>query len=200
MRSMGMPRSVRMPRALFVVFLLIGAASEAQAQTKTETQIGGWNLQGEVEAGLFGLIQNPNGNRTPGLADGKFEEYRDINGISSGTGLLLESLQLRLFRPDEAYSIEMSGKDWGFHTQEFHLLGERLGQWQVGFDWDQMRHIYSTDSQTLLKAFGDNVFIVRGSPGGRPPIPSWNSAPSWSCSAASISIGSSDCDGQISQQ
>jgi len=185
-----------------VVFLLMGVAPEAPAQTKTQTQIGGWNLQGEIESGIQGLPQNPNGTHTPGLADGKFEEYRDIRGLGNdnNSGLFLENLQLRLFRPDEAYSIEMSGKDWGFHTQEFHLLGERLGQWQVGFDWDQMRHIYSTDSQTLLKAFGDNVFIVRGSPGGRPPIPAWNSAPSWSCSAASISIGSSDCDGQISQQ
>jgi len=184
------------------MFLLLGAAPEAPAQTKTQTQLFGWNLQGEIESGIQGLPQNPNGTHTPGLADGKFEEYRDIRGLGNdnNSGLFLENLQLRLFRPDEAYSIEMSGKDWGFHTQEFHLMGERLGQWQVGFDWDQMRHIYSTDSQTLLKAFGDNVFIVRGSPGGRPPIPAWNSAPSWSCSAASISIGSSDCDGQISQQ
>src|SRR5215469_5880452 len=175
MRSMRMPRSVRMPRALVALFLLFGTAPEAPAQTKTQTELFGWNLQGEIESGIQGLPQNPNGTHTPGLADGKFEEYRDIRGLGNdnNSGLFLENLHLRLFRPDEAYSIEMSGKDWGFHTQEFHLLGERLGQWQVGFDWDQMRHVYSTDSQTLLKAFGDNVFIVRGSPGGRPPIPAW---------------------------
>jgi hypothetical protein len=77
-------------------------------------------------------------------------------------------------------------------------MGERLGQWQAGFDWDQMRHVYSTDSQTLLKVFGDNVFIVRGSPGGRPPASAWNDGLGWSCSQPSKN--NSDCDGQISQQ
>ena len=188
-------RSVRMPRAVWALIFVVVAAAEASAQTKTDTQLGGWNLLGEIEAGGRALIQNPNGERTPGLADGKFEEYRDINN-----GLFLQNLQLRLFRPDEAYSIEMMGKDWGLHTQEFHLLGERLGQWQLGFDWDQMRHVYSTDSQTLFKVFGDNVFIVRGNSNGRPPIFDWNNAPNWGCSQASIPFGSNDCDGQISQQ
>ena len=178
-------------------FLLLAAAGVAPAQTKTETQIGGWNVEGEVESGLRGLPQNPNGNRTPGLADGKFEEYRDINGVTAGTGLFLENLRLRIFKPDESYSFQISGKDWGLHTQEFQLLGERLGQWQAGFDWDQMRHIYSTDSQSLLKVFGGNVFIL---PGARPPMVNWNGAPGWSCTQASAGSSNNDCDGQISQQ
>jgi len=191
-------RYMRTVRVFLATLVVLAGAGMASAQTQTKTQLFGWNLEGEVESGLRGLPQNPNGDRTPGLADGKFEEYRDINGVTAGTGLFLENLQLRLFRPDEAYSIEMAGKDWGLHTQEFHLLGERLGQWQAGFDWDQMRHIYSTDSQTLLKAFGDNVFIVRGSPGGRPPASAWNDGQGWSCSQPSKN--NSDCDGQISQQ
>jgi len=193
-------RQMRTACSLLAALVVLVGVGSASAQTDTKTKLGGWNLQGEIEQSLFGLIQNPNGNRTPGLADGKFEEYRDINGISSGTGLLLESLNLRLFRPDESLSFQITGKEWGLHTQEFHLLGEHIGVWQAGFDWDQMRHIYSTDSQTLLKAFGDNVFIVRGTSNGRPPYFNWNSAPNWGCSAASIPIGSSDCDGQISQQ
>src|SRR5215813_15551871 len=185
-------RSVRMPRAVWAFILVVAAAAEAPAQTQTNTQLGGWNLLGEIEAGGRALIQNPNGERTPGLADGKFEEYRDINN-----GLFLQNLQLRLFRPDEAYSIEMMGKDWGLHTQEFHLLGERLGQWQLGFDWDQMRHVYSTDSQTLFKEFGGNTFIIRGGPGfavsSRPPLQNWNQAPPWGCSPSSHST-QTDCD------
>jgi MtrB/PioB family decaheme-associated outer membrane protein len=163
----------------------------ASGQTKTETQIGGWNLEGYVEPGLRFFGENPNGDHTPGKADGKFEEYRDIN-----QGLFLEGLRLRLFRPDESYSIEFSGKDWGLHTQEFHLQAERLGQWQAGFDWDQMRHIYSTDAQTFLKVFGGNVFIL---PGTRPPLSTWNGAPGWSQSEASAGTRSGG-DGQISQQ
>ena len=192
-------RSGRMAAVLLAALFVVAMAEKTAAQTQTQTQLFGWNLRGDVEAGLQGLPQNPN---VPGGADGKFEEYRDFRGLGNdaNSGLFLQNLQLRLFRPDEAYSIELSGKNWGFATQEFHLLGERLGQWQVGFDWDQMRHIYSSDSQTLLKAFGDNVFIVRGNSNGRPPIFNWNSAPGWSCSQASIPFGSSDCDGQISQQ
>src|SRR3984893_17449192 len=59
-----------------------------------------------------------------------------------------------------------------------------------------MRHIYSTDSQTLLKEFGGTVFIL---PRTRPPLSSWNSAPPWSNSDASRGA-SQDGDGQISQQ
>ncbi len=189
-------RPMRTACVLLATLVVLAGAGAASAQTKTETQLFGWNLEGEIESGLRGLPQNPNGDRTPGLADGKFEEYRDINSTSAGTGLYLENLRLRLFRPDEAYSIELAGKNWGLHTQEFHLLGERLGQWQAGFDWDQMRHIYSTDSQSLFKVFGDNVFVL---PSTRPPLSSWNSARGWGCTPASFGSGN-DCDGQISQQ
>ena len=191
---MGQMRTARLLVAVVAVLASTGVAS---AQTQTKTQIGGWNLEGEVESGVRVFGENPNGSRTPGLADGKFEEYRDIN-----QGLFLENLRLRLFLPDESYSFQIQGKDWGLHTQEFHLLGERLGQWQTGFDWDQMRHIYSTDSQTLLKEFGGNVFIIRGGPGSasRPPLSQWNSAPNWGCSDSSLGTSQNNCDGQISQQ
>ncbi len=181
----------RHAQAAFAALVILVSAGVASAQTKTETQIGGWNVQGYVEPGLRFFGENPNGQHTPGKADGKFEEYRDIN-----QGLFLDSLRLRLFRPDESYSFEISGRDWGLHTQEFHLLGERLGKWQAGFDWDQMRHIYSTDAQTLLKLFDGNVFIL---PRTRPPLSSWNSAPPWSHSEASRGTNQVG-DGQISQQ
>jgi MtrB/PioB family decaheme-associated outer membrane protein len=173
-------RQTRSARFLLAALAILAGAGVASAQTKTETQLGGWNVEGFIEPGLRFFIENPNGEHTPGKADAKFEEYRDIN-----TGLYLEGLRLRLFRPDESYSFELSGKDWGLHTQEFHLLGERLGQWQAGFDWDQMRHIYSTNSQSLYTVFGDNVFKL---PATRPPLPNYNNAPPFAA------------DGQIAQQ
>src|SRR5947207_14848805 len=108
-------RQTATARMLLAALALLVGSGVASAQTQTQTQIGGWNLLGEVESGLYGLVQNPNGSRTPGLADGKFEEYRDINGISSGTGLFLENLNLRIFRPDESLSFQVTGKDWGLH-------------------------------------------------------------------------------------
>jgi MtrB/PioB family decaheme-associated outer membrane protein len=185
-------RHMRTARAFLTALVVLAGVSVASAQTRTQIQLGGWNVEGEVESGVRFLPQNPNGDRTPGLADGKFEEYRDIN-----QGLFLENLRLRIFRPDEAYSFEIAGKNWGLHTQEFHLMGERLGQWQAGFDWDQMRHVYSTDSQSLLQVFGGNVFKL---PSTRPPLSDWNSARGWSCTEASAGLGNNSCDGQISQQ
>src|SRR3972149_1577714 len=117
-RRAGFPLAARATRA---------GAGVASAQPKTETQLGGWNVEGFIEPGLRFFVENPNGEHTPGKQDAKFEEYRDIN-----TGLYLEGLRLRIFRPDESYSFQISGKDWGLHTQEFHLLGERLGQWAGG--------------------------------------------------------------------
>src|SRR5215831_644343 len=100
---------------VLAVLAVLAGAGLASAQTQTKTQLFGWNLEGEVESGIQALPQNPTGSHTPGLADGKFEEYRDTRGLGSDnqSGLFLENLQLRLFRPDEAYSIEMAGKNWG---------------------------------------------------------------------------------------
>jgi MtrB/PioB family decaheme-associated outer membrane protein len=173
-------RQVRTARFLFAALAILAGAGMASAQTKTDTQIGGWNVEGFIEPGLRFFVENPNGDHTPGKADAKLEEYRDIN-----TGLYLEGLRLRIFLPDESYSFQISGKDWGLHTQEFHLLGERLGQWQAGFDWDQMRHIYFTNGQSLYTVFGDNVFKL---PATRPPLANYNNAPPFGD------------DGQISQQ
>jgi MtrB/PioB family decaheme-associated outer membrane protein len=185
-------RQTRTARFLIAALAILAGAGVASAQTKTETQIGGWNVEGFIEPGLRFFTENPNGKHTPGLADAKFEEYRDIN-----TGLYLEGLRLRFFRPDEAYSFELSGKDWGLHTQEYHLLGERLGQWQAGFDWDQMRHIYSTNSQSLYTEFGGNVFKL---PTTRPPLANWNNAPPWGCTDSALGTSKNNCDGQIAQQ
>jgi len=173
-------RQTRTAGFLLAALAILAGAGVASAQTKTETQLGGWNVEGFIEPGLRFFVENPNGEHTPGKQDAKFEEYRDIN-----TGLYLEGLRLRIFRPDESYSFQISGKDWGLHTQEFHLLGERLGQWQAGFDWDQMRHVYSTSSQSLFTVFGGNVFKL---PATRPPLPDYNNAPPFAE------------DGQIDQQ
>ena len=173
-------RQTRTARFLIAALVILAGADVASAQTRTDTLLGGWNVEGFIEPGLRFLPENPNGEHTPGLRDAKFEEYRDIN-----TGLYLEGLRLRIFRPDESYSFQISGKDWGLHTQEFHLLGERLGRWQAGFDWDQMRHVYSTNSQSLYAVFDNNVFKL---PVTRPPLATYNNAPPFAD------------DGQIAQQ
>ncbi len=99
----------------------------------------------------------------------KFMEYRDLN-----TGIWLEGLRLRLFTPDEKYSIEISGRDWGLKTMEYSMSVTRTGLWEAGFDWDQMRQIFSTDAKMLSTETKDGVFTL---PAPRPPLGAYNQIP-----------------------
>jgi len=135
-------------------------SAPATSQTSEEsphTKIGGLYLQGWAEAGVRFFLQKPSDTQ-----NGKFLEYRDIN-----TGLFLPGLQLRLFTPDEKYSGEFSGRDWGLATQEYHLSGTRLGLWEGGFDWVGMRHLYSSNDRTPATETSDGVWKL---PTPRPPL------------------------------
>src|SRR5262245_1586520 len=111
-----------------VVTMMAGLyVSDARAQIK----LGPVNLEGEAAAGVRYIIDEPKGSR-----QAKFQEYRDIQD-----GLFLEQLQLRFFRPDESYSAELGGANWGRRDQEYSLRGGRLGLWEFGFEWDQTPHL-----------------------------------------------------------
>ena len=142
---------------------VLAGAGMASAQDAAQTQIGGVNIQGYGEAGVRFFGEEPSKSR-----QAKFLEYRDIN-----EGLYLQQLRLRFFVPDESYSGEFGGRQWGLQDQEFHLLAERLGKWQAGFDWDQMRHIYSTNARMLAVQGPRGVFTLPG----RPDLFVYNSAP-----------------------
>jgi MtrB/PioB family decaheme-associated outer membrane protein len=160
-------RMTRTGRFVLAALMALAAAAPASAQTDTKTQVGGWNIEGYWEAGVRFFAERPSEKQ-----EGKWLEYRDIN-----QGLYLENLRLRIFRPDEKYSVEITGKDWGLKTQEFGVMAERLGVWQAGFEWDQMRHLYSTTASTLLNASGNEVFTL---PRPRPRLESYNGlAGSW---------------------
>jgi len=148
---------------MLAALVVLAAAGIASAQDAAQTQIGGVNIQGYGEAGVRFFGEEP-----PGSRRAKFLEYRDIN-----EGLYLQELRLRFFTTDEKYSGEFGGRQWGLQDQEFHLLAERLGKWQVGFDWDQMRHIYSTNARMLAVQGPRGVFTLPG----RPPLNTYNSAP-----------------------
>jgi MtrB/PioB family decaheme-associated outer membrane protein len=155
MRMVGAVRSVLAGLAVLVT----GGA--ATAQTADPFQIGGFNLEGLVEAGVRFFGERPTQKESA-----KFEEYRDIN-----QGLYLQGLWLRFYTPDEKYSGEIGGRQWGLQDQEYHLSFERLGRWQVGFEWDQMRHIFSTNARTILNETSPGVFAL---PNPRPPLSDYN--------------------------
>jgi MtrB/PioB family decaheme-associated outer membrane protein len=160
-------RTTRMVRSVLAGLVVLAAAGPASAQTAppAETappiEIGGFRLEGYGEAGVRFFGERPTQKESA-----KFEEYRDIN-----QGLYLQGLWLRFFTPDEKYSGEISGRQWGLQDQEYHLSFERLGLWQAGFDWDQMRHVFSTSAQTLLNETSRGVFVL---PNPRPPLSAYN--------------------------
>src|SRR5574339_736042 len=157
----------RTARSVLVGLTVLATAGAASAQTDPDPfKIGGFNLEGFAEAGgrFFG-------ERPTQKEGAKFEEYRDIN-----QGLYLQGLWLRFFTPDEKYSATLSGRQWGLQDQEYHLGFERTGRWEAGFDWDQMRHIFSTSAQTLTNEVdvAHGRFFVLPTP--RPPISDYNRA------------------------
>ena len=152
------PRSV-IGCLILAAFSVLGAAASAIAQI----QIGGMAVEGEIEAGPRFFIDEPSKTR-----ESKFLEYRDIN-----EGLYLQDLRLRIFRPDESYSTELAGRQWGLEDQEYHLRTGRLGRWEFGFDWDQIRHIFSTNSRLLATEVDRGVFRL---PTPRPALSAYNSA------------------------
>jgi len=148
-----------MRRLVLAAFGVLGMAAPASAQQ----EIGGMRLEGEVEAGVRFFLEEPSKTRSS-----KFLEYRDIN-----EGLFLQGLHLRLFRPDEAYSTEFGGRQWGLQDQEYYLRTGRLGKWEFGFDWDQMRHIFSTNAHMLATETSRGVFTL---PTPRPALARYNDA------------------------
>lgn len=154
-----MPPTKAMRRLILTALGVLGMAAPASAQQ----EIGGMRLEGEVEAGVRFFLEEPSKTRSS-----KFLEYRDIN-----EGLFLQGLHLRLFRADEAYSTEFGGRQWGLQDQEYYLRTGRLGKWEFGFDWDQMRHIFSTNARMLSTETSRGVFTL---PTPRPALGLHNSA------------------------
>ena len=143
--------------ALVAAVIVVAAARPAAAQLT----LGGFNIEGDVEAGVRFLPNEPSHAQRA-----KFEEYRDFT-----QGLFLGGLQLRIFRPDESYSASFAGSKWGQQDQEFALRAARLGLWEFGFDWDQTPHLFSTTSRLLASQPEPNVFVL---PTPRPPLSAYN--------------------------
>jgi len=138
----------------------VGAIGAASAQT----QLGGWNLEGEAEFGGRWYLERP-----PQSSRAKLEEYRDLS-----PGPVLFGLNLRLLRPDESLYGEFGGSKWGYSDQDYYLSVGRLGTWQFDFLWDQTPHIISTNARLLATEPQRGVFVL---PTPRPALPLHNSAP-----------------------
>ena len=150
-------------RAAWLIVLVLCVLS-APRIASAQTQLGGFNVEGDVEAGGRFYIDRP-----PPKDRAKLEEYRDLT-----PGPVLFGLNLRLLRPDESLYAEFGGSKWGYSDQDYYLSVGRLGTWQFDFLWDQTPHIISTDARLLATQPQRGVFVL---PTPRPALPLHNSAP-----------------------
>lgn len=147
-----------------LAIVVIAAALAVPSPVTAQLQLGGMNVEGNVDLGWRSFIDEPAKSRRA-----KWEEYRDFPG-----GPFLSDLELRIFRPDESYSSEFAGSKWGQSDQEYSLRTGRLGLWEFGFDWDQIPHVYSTNARFLATETSRGVYAL---PTPRPPLVAHNSAP-----------------------
>jgi MtrB/PioB family decaheme-associated outer membrane protein len=150
----------RLRLAILATLALTLAASPAAAQYT----LGGMRLEGEIETGVRFFLEEPSKTRAA-----KFQEYRDVDD-----GLFLGRFYFRLSRPDEGYSAEIAGSNWGYEDQSFSLGARRLGLWEFGFEWDQMRHVLYTNTRLLATETDRGVWTL---PSPRPSLPSHDAAP-----------------------
>ena len=92
---------------------------------------------------------------------------------SPGSALLAGSAAAGLHGPTRSTRASSAGSKWGQQDQEFSLRGGRLGLWEVGFDWDQIPHIYSTNARLLATEMSPGVFTL---PKPRPPLDAYKTA------------------------
>jgi MtrB/PioB family decaheme-associated outer membrane protein len=142
--------------AVLTAALVLGTAWLASAQPS----LLGLNAEGEIELGGRIFLDEPAQSEKA-----KLLEYRDLDEQPFG------AFRLRLFRPDESYSVEMGGAKIGQDDQEFFLTAEGPGFWRLDFGWDQTPHVFSTNARILATEPSPGVFIL---PTPRPPLPAYN--------------------------
>jgi MtrB/PioB family decaheme-associated outer membrane protein len=128
-----------------------------------ETQLFGFNLQGELELGGRIFIERP-----PSEQRSIFEQYRDLPEAPFG------AFRFRLSRPDESYSLDLGGYNIGQRDQTYFLSTGRVGLWGFDFEWDQIPHTLSTDARSLETETSTGVLTL---PSPRPPLAAYNAAP-----------------------
>lgn len=138
------------------VVVLLGTSSPTSAQTS----IFGLKIEGDVELGGRVFLDEPSKKERA-----KLEEYRDLSEQPFG------AFGIRLFRPDESYSVELGGSQIGQEDQEFSLGAGRPGLWRFDFDWSQIPHVYSTNARLLATERSPGVFTL---PTPRPSLSTYN--------------------------
>ena len=131
---------------------------------RAEKEIFGLKASGDIEVG--GRVY---ADRPPDEARAKFEEYRDLSQSP-----FLDFLRLRGDSKDDFYTIELRAINGGLDDQNFQLRSYGIGRFDFLFEWDQIPHNISRNSQTLFVEGPEGTFTLL-SPS--PALLDWNVAP-----------------------
>jgi MtrB/PioB family decaheme-associated outer membrane protein len=156
-----------MQRAGLIALLsgMVAGVLLAPGSASAELLLGGWRLDGDVEAGFRFLPSPPSKSESA-----KFEEYRDLPADLP----FLDHLDLRLLSPDQRLHFEFGGRYWGQKDQEYTLGAGGIGLWEGGFEWNQIPHTFSTDARFLATEGPRGTWNL---PTPRPSLNLHNAAP-----------------------
>lgn len=134
--------------ASFALLFLFASTTWAQID------VGNFTISGAGEVG--GLPQSVTGKT------GKFEEYRDIPET-----IIVPELQLMIGGKKEDYYLEFDGLKPGREDQKFSLRAGRYGLLDIQFEWDQIPHLFNSDTaRTPFNMNGGNYTLA-----SRPAFP-----------------------------
>ena len=127
--------------------LLFFLGSPAWAQI----DLGNFSITGSAEVG--GLPRHKNGN------DAKFEEYRDLP-----ESVIVPQLQLMIGGKKEDFYLNFDSTKTGLDDQNYRLRVGRYGLLDVEFEWDQIPHLFNSDTAGTPFATRSGTFTLSSKP------------------------------------
>jgi hypothetical protein len=128
--------------------------------------VGNYTLTGEAEVG--GLPRSLSGHKT------KFEEYRDVPET-----VVVPELKLNIESKKNDYYLNFDAVNVGRDDQNYRLRVGRYGLLDVEFEWDQIPHLFNTDTAATPFRSKDGTFTLSSKPSTAGNCPSDGTVAGW---------------------
>lgn len=116
-----------------------------------QMEIGDYTISGEAE--VLGMPRHKSGS------NGKFEEYRDIP-----ESVIAHQLQLMIGGKRNDFYLDAEAGKLGRDDQNYRLRLGRYGLLDVEFEWDQIPHIFNTDTARTPYAMHGGIYTLPSRP------------------------------------
>src|SRR3989304_6481479 len=133
--------------SIISVAFILSFASVAWA----ELDVGNYTIRGEAEVG--GLPRSFTGQKS------NVEEYRDLP-----ESVIVPSLELSIDSKKNDYYLEYDATKGGRDDQNFRLRLGRYGLLDVEFEWDQIPHLFNSDTAATPFATRNGTFALSSKP------------------------------------